>query len=191
MSVEFGSVLDIIIKITLGFASLAGVSALVAVLVQILKLVGVAKDDTAGKWAAGFNLVAFLALVYFGVFQPQIAIEILDGYAAQIAVIALFVLGFVTQMTVSKPTYSAFKGANVPLLQDLHQHGEQACYIEEDFEHSKFLNHVSQTARKARHAFEDTTIECATCGGIGVVANHLKRTVRKCKTCKGSGRVRK
>lgn len=113
---EIGSVLDIILKISLGFASLAGVSSLVAVLVQILKLVGVAKDDTAGKWAAAFNLVGFVALVYFGIFQPQIALEVIDGYAAQIAVIALFVLGFVTQMTVSKPTYSAFKAANVPLL---------------------------------------------------------------------------
>lgn len=116
MMLELGSVLDIILKISVGFASLAGVSALVAVLVQVLKLVGVAKDDTAGKWAAGLNLVAFIALVYFGVFQPQIATEVIDGYAAQITVIALFVLGFVTQMTVSKPTYSAFKAAKVPLL---------------------------------------------------------------------------
>ena len=68
---------------------------------------------------------------------------------------------------------------------------EQACYIEEDFEHSKFLNHVSQTARKARHAFEDATVKCAACGGVGVVANHLKKTVHKCKTCTGSGRVRR
>src|SRR5512139_2555158 len=87
---ELGSVLEIILKISAGFASLAGVSALVAVIVQVLKLVGVARDDTAGKWAAGFNLVAFLALVSFGIFQPQITMEVLDGYAAQIAVIALF-----------------------------------------------------------------------------------------------------
>lgn len=116
MQYEFANVMDIILKISLGFASLAGVSGLVAVLVQVLKLAGVVKDDTAGKWAAGFNLVAFLVLVYFGVFQPQIALEVIDGYAAQIGVVALFVLGFVTQMTVSKPTYNAFKAASVPLL---------------------------------------------------------------------------
>lgn len=110
------TILDIILKIVAGFATLAGVSALVAVLVQIMKLMGIAKDDTAAKWAAGFNLFAFIVLVAFGVFQPQIALEVLDGYAAQIAVIALFVLGFVTQMTVSKPTYNAFRAASVPLL---------------------------------------------------------------------------
>ena len=116
MQLEFAVVLDIILKIIAGFATLAGVSSLVAVLVQIGKLVGLVKDDTAGKWAAGLNLFAFAVLCYFGIFQPQIALEVLDGYAAQIAVAALFVLGFVTQMTVSKPTYTAFKAAGVPPL---------------------------------------------------------------------------
>ena len=31
---------------------------------------------------------------------------------------------------------------------------EQACFIEEDYPHSKFLNHVSRLARRARHAFQ-------------------------------------
>lgn len=108
--------LDVILKIALGFGSLAGVSALVAVLVQIFKLVGLVKDSTAGQWAAGFNLVAFIGLVYFGIFQPSIVISVLDGYAAQIAQIALFVLGFVVQMTTSKTAYTAFKSARVPVL---------------------------------------------------------------------------
>ena len=108
--------LDIILKIALGFASLAGVSSLVAVLVQIFKLVGLVRDGTANKWTAAFNLIAFIGLVYFGVFQPSVAVEVLDGYAAQIAQIALFVLGFVVQMTTSKPVYVAFKSAQVPLL---------------------------------------------------------------------------
>ena len=33
---------------------------------------------------------------------------------------------------------------------------EQACFIEEEFEHSKFLNHVSNLARRARHAFQQS-----------------------------------
>ena len=33
---------------------------------------------------------------------------------------------------------------------------EQACFVEEDFEHSKFLNHVSNLARRARHAFQQS-----------------------------------
>lgn len=110
------TVFDVILRIAVGFTSLAGVSALVAVLVQIFKLLGLVKDGTAHRWTAGFNLIAFIVLVYFGVFQPSVAVSILDGYAAQIAQIALFVLGFVVQMATSKPVYSAFKTAQVPLL---------------------------------------------------------------------------
>ena len=113
-------VLDIIIKLALGFASLVGVSKLNAVLVQVLKLVGIAKDATAAQWSAGLNLVTFSVLVYFGVFQPGIAASVLDGYAGQLAEIALFVLGFVLQMTGTKSAYDALKAARVPLLSYSH-----------------------------------------------------------------------
>lgn len=33
---------------------------------------------------------------------------------------------------------------------------EQACFIEEDYPHSKFLNRVSRVARRARHAFQQS-----------------------------------
>ena len=33
---------------------------------------------------------------------------------------------------------------------------EQACFVEEDFPHSKFLNRVSRVARRARHAFQQS-----------------------------------
>jgi len=110
------TVLDIIIQISLGFASLAGVSSLVAVLVQIGKLAHVVKDGTSARWTASLNLLAFIVLVAFGVFQPGIAVAVLDGYAAQVAQIALFVIGFVVQMTTSKPVYVALRNARVPLL---------------------------------------------------------------------------
>jgi len=109
-------VLGVIVKIALGFASLVGVSNLVAVLVQLLKIIHVAQDSTASQWAAGLNLMAFIALVYFGVFQPQISFDILNGYAAQITTIILFMLGFVVQITQSKPAYDALKASQVPLL---------------------------------------------------------------------------
>jgi hypothetical protein len=108
--------LDIILKIAMGFGALAGVSALVSMLVQIFKLAGLIKDGNTGKWTAAFNLAAFVVLVYFGVFQPSVALEVLDGYAAYLAQIALFVLGFVVQMTTAKPVYAAFKNARVPLF---------------------------------------------------------------------------
>jgi len=39
---------------------------------------------------------------------------------------------------------------------------EQACLVEEEFPHSKFLNHVSNVARKARHAFQQSVHLTAT-----------------------------
>jgi hypothetical protein len=33
---------------------------------------------------------------------------------------------------------------------------EQACFIEEEVPHSKFLNRVSRLARRARHAFQQS-----------------------------------
>lgn len=113
---EESTALDIILKIAVGFGSLAGVSALVAVIAQIGKVFGLVKDGTSSQWTSALNLLAFIALVYVGVFQPSIAIEVLDGYAAQVAQIGLFVLGFIIQMTTSKPTYDALKSARVPLL---------------------------------------------------------------------------
>ncbi len=108
--------LSVILVIAVGFASLAGVSSLVAVLVQIGKLMKLVKDDTAHIWAASLNLLAFCVLIYFGVFQPQLALSMLDGYAAQIAEVALFVLGFMIQITGSKPAYNALKASRIPLL---------------------------------------------------------------------------
>jgi hypothetical protein len=109
-------VMGVILKIALGFASLVGVSQLVAVLVQVGKLAGLVKDNTAHKWAAGLNLLCFSALVYFGIFEPQVTLSILDGYAAQIAEISLFIIGFIMQITSSKPAYDALKASRVPFL---------------------------------------------------------------------------
>ena len=109
-------VLSVVLVIAIGFASLAGVSKLVAVIVQLGKLAKIVKDNTADQWAAGLNLLAFGALVYFGVFQPQLALSVLDGWAAQIAEVALFVLGFLVQITGSKPAYEALKASRFPLI---------------------------------------------------------------------------
>lgn len=42
---------------------------------------------------------------------------------------------------------------------------EQACFVEDDFPHSKFLNRVSRVARRARHAFQQSVQadECPHC----------------------------
>jgi hypothetical protein len=111
-----GTVLDSIIRIVVAFSTLAGVSALIAALVAIGVSANVINADTAPKWTAGLNLIAFLVLVSFGVFRPDLSLDFLDGIAAQAATIALFVLGFITQMVVPGPVNRAFARARVPVL---------------------------------------------------------------------------
>jgi hypothetical protein len=109
-------VLNVVMKLMLGFASLAGVSALIAALINLLKVVHVVKDGTSAQWSAGLNLAAFIALVLFGVFRPGLAMDILDGYAGQIAMVILFVLGFIVQITGSAIAHAKLSAANVPLI---------------------------------------------------------------------------
>lgn len=108
--------LDVILKLAMGFGSLVGVAALIAALINILKVVGVVKDGTAGQWSAILNLVAFFALVYFAVFQPQIAMEVLDGYAGKIAMVLIFVLGYVIQIFTSPAVHTQLKEMEIPVL---------------------------------------------------------------------------
>lgn len=108
--------LPVVLKLAMGFGSLVGIAALVAVLINILKTFGVVADGTAGRWSAALNLIAFSALVFFAVFQPQIALEVLDGYAGQIATILLFVLGYLIQIFVSPATHEKLKAMDIPVL---------------------------------------------------------------------------
>lgn len=110
------NMLNVVVAIVLGFASLMGVSRLIAVLVNLFKAIHVVKDGTADKWAAAMNLLAFIALVALGVFRPGLTMEILDGYAGQIAMVLMLVLGFVAQMTGSKSAHDQLKAAGIPLI---------------------------------------------------------------------------
>lgn len=107
---------NIVVMIMLGFASLMGVSKLIAAVINLLKTIGVVKDGTSAKWAAALNLLAFIALVLLGVFRPDLTTELLDGYAGQIAAILLFVLGFISQIVGSQSAHVALSNARVPLI---------------------------------------------------------------------------
>lgn len=109
-------VLNIAITIMVGFASLIGVSKLIAALINLLKLTGLVRDGTSATWSASLNLAAFAALVLLGVYRPDLTMELLDGYAGQIAGVLLFLLGFLTQIVGSKSGHTALSNASVPLI---------------------------------------------------------------------------
>lgn len=112
-----GSIIDNILRIATSFAALAGVSAAVGVLVAFARALGIVKsDDQAGKVTAGLNLAAFIALVLFGVFRPDLSLDFLDSMAAKIASIGLFILGLVVQMITPAPVLRAMYIARVPVI---------------------------------------------------------------------------
>jgi hypothetical protein len=112
-----GSILDNILRIVTGFGALAGISAAVAMLVAFLRAFGVVKsDEQAGKATAALNLIAFITLVLFGVFRPDLSLDFLDSTAAKIASIGLFVLGFVLQMIIPAPVLRLAYQARLPVI---------------------------------------------------------------------------
>jgi len=92
------------------FMALAGVGALVALIVNILKTAGVVKDGDAITWATGFNLAGLVLLFFLKVFAPAADIGQLDGIAATIAQIGVLVLGLITQLLGSKVGHLSVRG---------------------------------------------------------------------------------
>ncbi len=109
-------VLSIILAVGAGFAALIGVAALVSALVQLGKIIGLIKDGKSDQWTAILNLLAFIALVGLRIYRAEWTLEYLDTYAGLIAQALVYILGFVIQITSSKPIYDRMKAARVPLL---------------------------------------------------------------------------
>ena len=107
---------EIIQLITGGFVSLIGVPALIAAVVNVLKFVGLVKDDTASSWSAGLSLLGFVAVVLFRILRPDIMLDVLDGYSGQIAQIIVYLMGFIVMMFLPAAIHAKLKAAQVPLL---------------------------------------------------------------------------
>jgi hypothetical protein len=104
-----------LIQIFVQFGSLAGAAALIAVIINLLKTIGVVKDGTAGKWSAGLNLVALVALVLVKVFVPSADIGVLDGLAGQAATALIVILGYLVQIFVSGDVHVLLSNMRIPL----------------------------------------------------------------------------
>jgi len=95
------------------FATLIGFAALVSVVINILKMVGVVKDGTADKWIAGFNLAGLIALAVAKMFIPSFDAGGVDTQLGAIAQVAAYILSYVGMLLGSKLTYTATRGLPV------------------------------------------------------------------------------
>lgn len=97
------------------FATLAGVAALVAALVNVAKTFGM-PDGYAPNVAAGLSLAGFAALVTLKIFAPEVDVPGLDAQAADTAKLILYALGFFAQMGLPAQFHNLFKNGSVPLI---------------------------------------------------------------------------
>ena len=97
------------------FVTLAGAAALIAAIVNVAKSFGL-KDGVAPKVAAGLSLVAFAALVGLKIFRPDLDILALDKQLSDVAVLVLYVLGFVTSMGLPGKFHNFLSQARVPFI---------------------------------------------------------------------------
>jgi hypothetical protein len=89
-------------NILLVFGALIGWPALVALVIDILKFVGVVVDGTAGKWSLAFNLLGFLAVGVAVGFYPDIDIAGLDLRLLQLVQIAAYIFTVLTQILATR-----------------------------------------------------------------------------------------
>lgn len=106
--------MDGITSLFVGWGTLAGFAALVTVIINILKIFGVVKDDTAANWSAGLNLLGLIVMMVIKIVNPTVDIGITDAYVANIAIILQVVCAYLVQVGASKLFHSIIKG--IPLI---------------------------------------------------------------------------
>src|SRR5512136_2973681 len=105
-----------LVQIVVQFGSLAGIAALIAVIINLLKAAHLVKDGTAGKWSAALNVIALVVLLSLKIFVPSVATSTIDGFAGQAAQVLLVVLGYLVQIFTSSDVHAALSAMNIPLL---------------------------------------------------------------------------
>ncbi len=100
-------------EIVVEVLALAGFAALIALLVNVGKLIGFIKDGDAVKWSGGLNLLGILALFVTRLFLPTFDVSGIDQTLLTIATVGSYILGYVLELGISKLTHIAVKGLPV------------------------------------------------------------------------------
>jgi len=95
--------------------SLAGVFALIALLINILKWAGAVNDGTAGKWSAAINLVVLIAVAVIFKLYPSFDFAGVDAQIAEFARVAAILFAYIVQIVGTKQVHKAMtRGLNIP-----------------------------------------------------------------------------
>ncbi len=99
----FGVQLDVVLTIA---GSMLGAQALISLLIDVLKYVGVIGDGNAGKWSAGLNLLGLAGIAVALGLNPAFNFPKLDAQLVIIAQFGTLLFGYVVQMA---GTYNVHK----------------------------------------------------------------------------------
>ena len=91
--------------------SLGGFGALIGLIINVLKTVGLVKDGQATNWATGLNLVLLIALFVGKVIGFDVAG--LDGVAGEIANAGVSILQLLVMLGGSRLFHNTLKGVPV------------------------------------------------------------------------------
>lgn len=98
------------------FSTLVGVAALIAALVNVAKTIGLVQDGQSAKVSAGLSLAAFVTLVALKIFAPEVDLAGVDEAAADLAVAALYILGFIAQLGLPARFHGFLANSRVPVI---------------------------------------------------------------------------
>lgn len=100
------------------YGSLVGVAAVIAVVINLLKVFGLVKDGQAPIYSTGLNVLCLAVLFALQIFAPEVDVAGVDATAAKFAEAAMVVIGFFVQIGGAKLVHSLLKG--VPLVGKSH-----------------------------------------------------------------------
>ena len=90
------------------FGILTGVPFVVALVIDLLKLLGVVNDGTAGKWSAGMNLVFIIGLAVLLRFIPAFDVAGWDAKILEVAKAIVLIVTFILQLFGTKGAHQFY-----------------------------------------------------------------------------------
>lgn len=104
-------------QLVVQYGGLAGMGALIAVVINLLKYSGAIKDGDSLKWASVFNMAGFVAYWALGMFDPELfasSVGVYDDMAMNVAEVISIVLAIVIQFGSSPAVANSVRG--IPLI---------------------------------------------------------------------------
>jgi hypothetical protein len=90
------------------FSILTGVPFVIALIINVLKGVGVVNDGTAQQWSAALNLLAIIGLAIALKFYPTYDYQSLDAWILEVAKAIAVIVTFILQLFATKSAHLAY-----------------------------------------------------------------------------------